>query len=903
MGLTVYPKKYLQLNAVKAKKLNVVVDIDGLGQSLTLLPIYQKLRYGDPRLVYGAPGLLYGGLILAPNVQTLLMKEALTISQKIEPEQGRGSVSTLSLSFLDKNGFMTKLISPGVLLDEPLGNKLVTVYLGYQNSAYPDDYFRVFRGYISKTVAGAGKVTLELSDANIKNRQNVFDGGTNFLAQNTDNAQLQIPVNVLDSFFDPVTAPDGSIDWQLDPSHGTLDLSKTVRAFIQVDSEWMEYPYNGILDAEEVSFSGTTSIGTNTITSCAYGPGGPPSNGQIVVGPGVPTDSIVTNVAGGTVTVSKNSTANGTASFLAVPTVTVFRGGQYSQGTIPAAHTAGTQVVNAVELYGNPLTLALKIMLSGYGGPWITGETCVAIGTTLDPSNPNNAAMLFAVDVVEVYGLTIGDQVILTGGPNAGSYFIDDIQNANAGLDLNRIIVLSSALVLDNPATSTIGFRSKYDTLPLTCGLKNTPRDVDVATFESVRDTFFSTGFTMQLFEPSEQQGKDFIESELFLPLGIYSITRYGRLSVAVTKPPLVDEKLIQVDQTNVLRPGTIVVERALNTRRFYNLIQYNYDIETDGQTYRTQNNFIDTISETKVNLTQTLAINSAGLRTELGGATVAAQRGLFILNRYKKAAYQIPIKVNWETGCLIEVGDMVLLYDPGTLQISNLETGQRGLGKALFEVIGRSLDIVNGVASLTLLSSLGYSFEQRYATISPSSLIVSATPTALLIKDSFGPAYPGNEQKKWLNFLNLPIFVHSPNYTTRAGTAILTGFDPTNPYSMQLQAPGLPFTPQPGDVVEIGDYGSGYPFCYLDPTLTIVTGISQTQFTLSAPDAAQVVVGQPILIRDAGWGVQSAEVVVQSVIGTTVTLVKNLGFVPSAGQKVELVGFIQDKGGAFRLL
>ena len=855
------------------------------------------------------PGLKFGGLIILPDQQTLLMKDALTISQKIEPEQGRASVATLSLKFIDKGGFMTQLISPGVLLDEPLGNKLVTVFLGYQNSAFPDDYFRVFRGYVSDTTSGSGWVTLQLSDANIKNRQNIFDGGTNLLAQDVTNSQTTIPIPVIDSFYLPVIGPTGSYDWQMNPTSGAIDTTQTVRAFVQIDDEWMEYSATGVLLTEEVSFTGNTDGVTNQLTGCVFPPTGPPIPGMLLVGPGIPNDTVIASggVSGSTITMSQVSTAAGAGvAVLAVPTIDVFRGGDHSQGTAPDVHTAGTSIANAVQLYGNPITLALKIMLSGYGGPWISGETCQAIGTTLDPTNPNDSAILFDVDVSEEYGITIGDQIILTGGPNAGQYFITDIQDANQGEDLNRIVVVGSALVLDNPATSTIGFRSKYDTLPIACGLMNTPRDVDVATFESVRDTFFSTGFTMQLFEPGEQTGKDFIESELYLPLGIYSITRYGRLSVAVTKPPLVDQKLIQLDKTNVLQPSTITIQRALNNRRFYNLIQYNYDIESDGQTYRTQDNFIDTISETVINLTSTLAINSSGLRTELGGAAVSAQRGLFILNRYKKAAYAISLKCNWETGCQIEVGDMVILYDPGTLQISNFETGQRGLGKALFEVIERSLDISTGVASLTLLSSLGYTTEQRYATISPSSVIAPGTmsaPTSLLIQDSYGPAYPGDEQKKWTNFLNLPITVHSPDYTTRSGTAILTGFDPANPYRMILAGSGLTFTPQPGDIVDVGNYGSGYPFCYIDPTLTVTGGTDLKTFTVSSGDAALVVPGLPVLIRNSDWSLQSAEINVESVVGTTVTLSKSLDFIPSAGQFVELVGFVSDKGGAFRIL
>ena len=39
---TVYPAKYLQLNSIKAKKLNVVVQIEDLSTTLSLMPVYRS---------------------------------------------------------------------------------------------------------------------------------------------------------------------------------------------------------------------------------------------------------------------------------------------------------------------------------------------------------------------------------------------------------------------------------------------------------------------------------------------------------------------------------------------------------------------------------------------------------------------------------------------------------------------------------------------------------------------------------------------------------------------------------------------------------------------------------------------------------------------------------------------
>lgn len=844
--MTFYPEKYQLLSAENVKKLNVIVRVQDLSTQIGMVPIYEKIRYGDSRLTYGLPGIVYGGLILIDDQKTLLMKEGLTITQKVEPEQGRGSLSTISLSFLDTNGFMTALCSPGVLLDEPLGNKLITVYLGYQNSSFPDDYIHVFRGYISKTNLGPGKVTLELSDANIKARQSTFYGGQNYLGSDIDNSQTNIPVPVTDSFFAPVLDIHGNYDWQLQPG-GSFDLTKCVRAWIHVDDEFMEYS--------------DTGIASNHFT--------------------------------------------------------VRRGGVYSRGSATDAHTNGTSVTNGIQIYGNVIDLILKIYLSGFGAPWIDSIPCVALGTTLDPTDVNNNCILFNVDVSEEYGITPGDAIIVTGSGagNNGTYYIEEILDGTGG-DPSRQVIVTVPLTLENPFPGTLAFRSQYDTLPLTCGLKNTPQDIDVAQFQSIKGLFYeSAQYTLQLFVDSEQSGKDFIEQELFLPVGAYSVARNGRLSIAVTRPPFATEQLMQVDQTNVRDPQSIMVERALNTRRFYNLIQYNYDVSTDNQTFGTTNNFFDTISATKINITQLLPINSLGLRTFLGGDLVAAARGAFLLNRYKKAAYQITLKVNWKIGSQIEIGDMVIVNDPpgvpGALQISNLETGVRGLGRMLFEVIGRSLRIADGYADLTLLSSLGYTVEQRYAQIAPSSQVdTGTTSTAVRIKPSFGELYGANEFKKWQNFVGQTIRVHSPDYSND-DDAIFIGFDPTDPFKMLLNA-ALNFTPSVNDVVECDNYGTGTDpsfnagfkasFAFIDPSLTVTSGTSGTVFHVSSGDAAQLVVGLPIFVRNSDWSVVSPEVRVTDVTGTTVTVSATLGFTPSAGEIVELVGF-QDGGGAYRIL
>lgn len=830
---TVYPPTYLTLNKEATKQLNVVVEIAGVPFLFSTSSVYSEIIYGDPRIHYGDPGLVYGGLLIRQDFKPYLMLDSgLNVSQMIEPEQGRGSVATMTLNFIDFEGYMSELISAGVIIDEPLGNTLVQVSLGFTNSSFPQDYYKIFRGYVTTITSFSGKVSLELSDANIKRRQTIFLGGTSTLTADVDNAQLTIPINVTSGFILPIQGPDGSYDPAVEP-------------YILVDNEFMSYAATGVSPTQ----------------------------------------------------------------------ITVNQRG--ARGTIAVAHNLGTTVTNSVQFQDNVINLALKIMLSGWDGPWMDGVQVSALGTSLDPLNPQPGGILFpnGVNVVDAYGITPGDTIYITGSSasNDGTYVITDIQD-DIG-ETSNLVIVTPALNLENPATGvSLAFRSQYDTFPTSCGLQNTPIEVDVALHQQYLFQFFSAGgYTERLFISDTQNGavgKDLIEGTLWLPIGVYSVTRYGRISLAVTKPPIAQQNLVFLDHTNVLDADKIKVTRSMNKRRFYNFVQFNYDIRDDG-TYAAQSNLLDTTSLTKINAISTLPINADGLRTELGGDAVVTQRGNFILNRYKNAAYEITIKVNWQTASLIEVGDVIALADNGNLHITNLNNGTRDLGTQLFEVIQRSLDIKAGNASLTLLSSLGYQIGQRYATISPSSIVVTgSTTTSIEIRDSYGALYPGDEKKKWDGLTGLPIIVHDELWTQSA-TAVLLGFDPTDKYKMLVDPP-LPFVPPVEYIVDVVSYGDGIDpkyialyktlYCFIDPSVPVASGTSNTVFDVAAASGDVLNVNLPILIHNPDYSILSPEVNVASIAVDTITTGTSIGFTPASGETVELIGF-KDGGGPYRII
>src|SRR5690606_2634530 len=102
------------------------------------------------------------------------------------------------------------------------------------------------------------------------------------------------------------------------------------------------------------------------------------------------------------------------------------------------------------------------------------------------------------------------------------------------------------------------------------------------------------------------------------LPIACYSLTRFGRLSAGLTKPPIADQRLIVLDKSNVKDPASIAPLRAMNNRAFFNEIQFYWD-QNDAGNYTRAIKFLDTDSLNIIGVSSVLPIESRGSRTDLG--------------------------------------------------------------------------------------------------------------------------------------------------------------------------------------------------------------------------------------------------------------------------------------------
>jgi hypothetical protein len=83
----------------------------------------------------------------------------------------------------------------------------------------------------------------------------------------------------------------------------------------------------------------------------------------------------------------------------------------------------------------------------------------------------------------------------------------------------------------------------------------------------------------------------------------------------------------------------------------------------------------------------------------------------------------------------------------------------------------------------------------------------------------------------------------------------------------------------------------------FVDRTAPVVSGSSQTVFTVGAGDAAFFVPTFPIEVRKADWSVISDETPIESQVGTTITMEDPLGFTPNNTYVCELLAWYDGRG------
>ena len=246
---------------------------------------------------------------------------------------------------------------------------------------------------------------------------------------------------------------------------------------------------------------------------------------------------------------------------------------------------------------------------------------------------------------------------------------------------------------------------------------------IDVPGMLAFRDGEFSgVWFDFVITRPID--GKQFIEEQIFKPLGLYWIVRAnGQLSLKTMKPPVEQTPVFSFSSKNVM--GIPQTQR----RSIINVVTLQLDVQqgsitTSARSYGYEVSYEQETSLQKYRQAFEQQVQSTGLRVARGGMMLSWLLSDRIFRRhafgppvYKFTAQLLTLQV--------ELGDYVWLSHPKVLDMT---TGKLGLNNVVCEVIDKQPDYSRGTVDFSLLDT-------RFIFVSKAYFIAAATAGI--------PAYP----------------------------------------------------------------------------------------------------------------------------------------------------------------
>ncbi len=579
-------------------------------------------------------------------------------------------------------------------------------------------------------------------------------------------------------------------------------------------------------------------------------------------------------------------------------------------GTAAAAHDDEQEIIPGIYLQGNGITLALKIMLSGWNDYYAEDIEITSINYISAVDLLDGAVYFDKVNVERIYGITVGDFMTITGTTGGlNDITLLPISAIQVTEDGSYVIIDAATFVdeLDTPGTAS--FRSKYDTLGI--GLKMKPSEVDVAQHEFIRDNFLAVfDMAFALFDVSVT--KEFIDKDIYLPMACIGVPRSGRSSVTYTIGPIGANSIPTLDINNVKNAPSLKVKRS-TANNFINEINFQYDYDSINNKFKTSKVFDSETSQERINTVglKVMTIQSQGIKTNLQAGIITRNSADRMLARYQYGAEFITnVQLLFEVGYSIEIGDVVLM-DYASLKLTDFNTGDRDGGLKYLEVMNKSLNNKTGDVTVDLVNT-AFEVTDRYGSIGPASKVdAGATTTKLPIKMSFGTTIYQNETYKWIDRIGETILVHTPDWTSFAETTIKSVI--TAPPTI-ICDPALSFTPVADDIVDMPSYPTSTDtqeeivwksnHAFLSPNVDVAASASQTQVEVDPSDIAKFLVGAVIRINNFTYSDYSPEAVV-----TAVDTILNLvdfdtasGFTINNTHEIKFIGFA-DGGYSYRYI
>jgi len=309
--------------------------------------------------------------------------------------------------------------------------------------------------------------------------------------------------------------------------------------------------------------------------------------------------------------------------------------------------------------------------------------------------------------------------------------------------------------IFGNPFDVSVSLLSSIG-LPFGAGV---PMDlIDTDKIYSIRDFILPSVPDIDCFIGEEITIKEFIEKEVLLPIGCYSLPKVGgKFSIGVLTPPLLSER-VTLECCNITNPDQLIIERSL-TRNFYNVVSYKFDLDQVEDKYKRGRieispNFLNVIEFGE----KYLDIDAKYYRN-LSADNFFDYNADKLLDRYSLGAEFIAgVKVQYSVGIYIDIGD-VIVFDGSQLFMSEFKDSQRLYKPKLMEVVNKSINFVTGECTLDLLNT-AYSLNGRFGIISLSANIENVFINSVQISsiDSVSSI------SSWTKYIGEKVIIYSKN-------------------------------------------------------------------------------------------------------------------------------------------
>lgn len=778
---------------------NVVFCIDGyefcFGAQIT--GVYAFI--GQPGLEIG--NFIIGGLAPDPSVLDYISLDGTTtnITQQLDSDKGgSSSTQTMKIRVVDFEQTVTKLISPGYDVDDVLYRDC-TIYLGFKDGAFPEDYIDLFVGKIQMIESGAGFVEFTIAHPEDLKRSEVYP----LIETELDGRADYKSVKVQNLFYTQRGDVDGTVEirYLQSPFIGDTAVVSTSGNLITVEIESSVTKHKTIKKAIEGSLDASLLVtvkadGDQNAVALAQGitPLSVPDTLKLKSVDGLLTSNtplVRTFVRVDDEIIEYTGIDTGTNELLGCTraALTSFGSVHEDEASVSSMYMIGDGTADS-----NAIDLALRIMISG-SGDYVAEQGGIQFYNFGEMENYPNGLLVTGVDLVREKNIRVGDTISITGSMIPGNNVSDTIEDIEV-IDLGTIIYVSGAsFTVESESPAVISISSQYDVLP--DGIGMSPKQVDIERFLELKKKFPSMLPTLQVYLRETMNVKDFIQKELFIPSGMYALPRKGKASAGILAPPLYESESKILTLDNLKDPQKIKTSRSVN-KYFYNAVvtKYNED-SVEADKYLNQNIVLSALSTARVKApTRPLTVIARGVRPSGVNEEIIRRNSKRYLDRYQFGAEWIPVEPDFKTGFGVEIGDSIVFGEPA-LQVSDSSTGTRDFRPRVFEVVNKDFDWRAGRVRLQIVDT-NYSTGVRYGTWAPASQIVEKVgPNQIKLEPSFGAE---SEADKWTPYLNRTVRIRSEDFSESQNVKLVS-FDPADPLIATV-SPAIQFSGTPTVII-----------------------------------------------------------------------------------------------------